>query len=211
MASAITVNCPECDKPLKVPAEARGKKIRCKGCEHVFVIPGGVTKAPAKPAGKGAKPAPPPPPKPVDDDEDEGDGKPNGVTTLDLAARCPTCANEMEEGARICLNCGYDTTTRTYHRTRKTHDQTGGDVFLWLLPGILCAIAVLALIGIDIWWILCMKELVGYPDGEWYDFIGGQACTMWWCIGSLFQMFFAGRFAFNRLVLNNTPPEIEKN
>ena len=50
----IVISCPECDKQIKAPADAVGKKIRCKSCEHVFVI-----KAPAKaPAPiKAAKPS----------------------------------------------------------------------------------------------------------------------------------------------------------
>jgi rubredoxin len=215
MATAITVNCPECDKPLKVPAAARGKKVRCKSCEHVFEIPGGPAREAIKPAAKPAKPdktaKPAKPAKPVDDEDDDGDGKPYGVTTLDLASRCPTCANEIEEGAKVCLHCGYDTVTRTYHRSRKTYDTTGFDIFLWLLPGILCVITVLGLIGLDIWYCLCMKGLVNYPDGEWYDFVGSQGCSMWFVIISLFFMFYAGRFAFKRLVLHPKPPEIEKN
>jgi hypothetical protein len=209
MATAITVNCPECDKPLKVPEAARGKKVRCKGCEHVFEVPRGPAPGPAKPA-KAAKPAKPakPPAKPAEDEEDDGDGKPYGVTTLDLSSRCPTCANEIEEGAKVCLHCGYDTMTRTYHRSRKVYDVTGFDVFLHLLPGILCIFAILGLIGLDIWYCLCMKDLV---IDEWYDFLGSKGCSMWLCIGSLFGMFYAGRFAIKRLILHPHPPEIEKN
>jgi hypothetical protein len=202
MATAITVTCPECDRTMKVPAEARGKKVRCKGCQHVFPIPGG----PDQPA-KQAKP-PRPAARPADDDDDEGDGKPYGVTTLDLASRCPTCANEIEEGSKVCLHCGYDTVTRTYHRTRKVLDTTGGDVFLWLLPGVLCVFAIFGLIGLDIWYCMSMKDLV---KDEWYDFIASQGCCMWLCIASLFGMFYAGRFALKRLVFDNKPPEVEKN
>jgi ribosomal protein S27E len=204
MATAINVTCPECERPMKVPAEARGKKVRCKGCQHVFSIPGGPAKAAAKPA----KPAKPPKPQARPDDDDEGDGKPYGVTTLDLASRCPTCANEIEEGAKVCLHCGYDTVTRTYHRTRKVHDTTGGDVFLWLLPGILCVIVILGLIGLDIWYCLCMKEVMAGSD--YFEWLGGQACCMWTCIASLFGMFHAGRFAVKRLILHPKPPEVEK-
>ncbi len=213
MATAITVNCPECDKPLKVPEAARGKKVRCKGCEHVFEVPRGPAPGAVKPAkpARAAKPAQPakPPAKPADDEDEDGDGKPYGITTLDLASRCPTCANEIEEGARVCLHCGYDTVTRTYHRTRKVYDVTGFDVFLHLLPGILCVITILGLIGLDVWYCLCMKDIM--KDSEWFEWLGGKMCCMWLCIASLFGMFYAGRFAIKRLILHPHPPEIEKN
>src|SRR5205085_8967925 len=76
----MTISCPECDRQIKAPADAVGKKIRCKSCEHVFVI-----KAPAKApspiksgkqpkAEKPAKPVTPPkpskPPRPTDDDDE---------------------------------------------------------------------------------------------------------------------------------------------
>src|SRR5437762_3454300 len=37
MPATITVICPECDKEMKAPAEAEGKKIKCKGCGKTFV------------------------------------------------------------------------------------------------------------------------------------------------------------------------------
>jgi hypothetical protein len=205
MATAITVNCPECDKKMKVPEDARGKKVRCKACEHVFVVPGGAAKPPdkAKPAKPASKPT-----KPGAADDD-GDGKPYGVTTLDLTPRCPDCANEMEEGDRICLHCGYDTRTRTFYRTRKLHDTTGADVFLWLLPGIACVIAVLGLIGLDIYYCTGFKSLVEGDDFWWW--LGWGGCQMWFVIGSLFLIYMAGKFAVKRLILNNKPPEVEKN
>jgi hypothetical protein len=194
MATVISVNCPECKKKLKVPADARGKKVRCTGCKQVFPVPAAGAKA-TKPGGK------------VDDDE--SDGKPYGVTTLDLSTRCPHCANEMEEGDRVCLTCGYDTVTREFHRTRKLYDVTGTDIFLWLLPGILSALAVFGLIGADIWYCLCMQDLVAGSD--WWDWLGGKMCSMWFVILSLFFMFYAGKFAVKRLIMNYKPPEVEKN
>ena len=58
MAEAITIVCPECEKKINVPSEAVGKKVRCKGCEHVFVVaaPGGkkASKRPARRPDQGA-------------------------------------------------------------------------------------------------------------------------------------------------------------
>ncbi len=153
MAEAITIACPECEKKITAPAAAVGKKIRCKGCEHVFVVkaPAGLKAAAKAPTGKPAagkaveakkKPAPDAKaakPKPAADDG-EDDSKPYGVTSVDTAPRCPECASEMEsEEAIICLVCGYNTRTRIRVETKAVEDVTGMMVFLWLLPGILSA------------------------------------------------------------------------
>jgi hypothetical protein len=223
MATTITVTCPECQKQIKAPPEIVGKKIRCKGCEHTFIAKadsGAIKPAPGGkgPPDKGAK-APPDkagitkaPAKPKDKDEDEDeDANPYGVTTLDLAPRCPNCANEMEsEEAIICLHCGYNTMTRQQARTRKVHDTTGGERFLWLLPGILCVLAVLIIIGNIIGNIIYTYNYV--PEGEFakYKKQGAVCCTLWWCIAWAWVAYKATRFAIKRLIQHPTPPEVEK-
>lgn len=224
MAAAITVECPECEEKLRAPEDARGKKVRCKSCGHAFVVPAApkaAAKAPAKPPAKSpakpnakaqAKPAaapkapaPAPVPPPADD---EGDAKPYGVVTLELSHRCPECANELEsEEAVICLACGYNTQTRTRHLTKKVYEPTGGERFMWLLPGILSAIGFLSLIGFDIFYWMEMPDLT---KDHWYEFLGSGAIIMWVIIGSLFGMFYAARFAIKRLVFHPNPPEVEK-
>jgi hypothetical protein len=235
---AITITCPECGKQLKAPPDVLGKKIRCKGCGEVFAAradededepaPARATsarngkpaarpaKGPARPAPKApAKPAAKPKPPAGDKgkgkgDEDEEDASPYDPTTIDLTPRCPECANEMEsEDAIICLHCGYNTVTREKARTRKVRDVTGGDMFLWLLPGILCALAVVGLIVFD---VLYCTSIESWVDPEtWY---GTCLCWLgakiWLVIVSLFAMYHAGRFAIIRLCINNTPPEIEE-
>jgi hypothetical protein len=209
MTAAITVTCPGCVKPMRAPAAARGKKVRCKACGHVFVVPAEPTaKAPAakKQQDDGLIAESPTIPLAHEDPADD-DGKPYGVTTLDLTPRCPHCANELEDGAVVCLHCGYNTQSRDFHRTRKVADVTGGDIFVWLLPGILCVILILILIGFDIWYCLSIKDLVG--DDESWSWIGSGAIRLWLVIFSIFGMWHAGKFAFYRLILHPHPPEIE--
>lgn len=118
--STRAVSCPNCQKAIQVPAEAAGKKIKCKACEHIFVVPGGggptVAKpaaakpATAKPKPATAKPKPrlvedeptsPPPPAeaaaPIpfadeDEDEDVVGAKPKAYgVTIDPDADIPRC------------------------------------------------------------------------------------------------------------------------
>jgi hypothetical protein len=194
-STTITIICPECEKPLKAPSEVVGKKIRCKGCGHTFAV-----KAPQGKATKAAKPA--------GKDEDVEDDGAYGVTSEYLGARCPECANAMEDGDVICLHCGYNTITRQRARIRKVRDITGMDVFLHLLPGIICALALIGLVTADLLYIF----LVHAEDfGEvWYDFIGGKAIKIWASIIVIGIGYLLGKYAVRRLIINYWPPEIEE-
>jgi DNA-directed RNA polymerase subunit RPC12/RpoP len=198
MASTITITCPECDKQIKAPAEVAGKKVRCKGCGATFLA-----RAPGKaPAGKA------PPRKRSQEDEDDS---PYGIAREENAShRCPECANELEsEDAVVCLRCGYNTVTRTRARTRKVRDVTGGDVFKWLLPGILCAVGVVFLIVFNLLFALTGHRWV--DQDAWYSFLTGKAAKVWLAVPSLVFVYAAGKFAIHRLIFDNKPPEIEEN
>ncbi len=137
-----------------------------------------------------------------------GSQNPYGVTDLDLAPRCPFCAQEMDsEEAVICLHCGYNTRTRTLPAVQRTYANTGGEVFLWLLPGIACVVAILTLIGFVcyLWLQLNPKDY----EKVWYGaFI--QPAQIWGSIVSAGISFFCARFAIKRLIFHPTPPEMEK-
>jgi DNA-directed RNA polymerase subunit M/transcription elongation factor TFIIS len=199
MASTITITCPECDKQMKAPAEVLGKKIRCKGCGATF---------PARAPRGAGKQAARKPSKQASDDED---ATPYGVTEEKFSARCPQCANALEsEDAVICLRCGYNIVTRVQARTRKVRDVTGFDVFLWLLPGILCVLAVIGLLTFDILYCVLMNEETINRE-EWYGFVASLGIKIWIVVPTLFLMFLATKFAIKRLILDNKPPEIEEN
>ena len=70
----------------------------------------------------------------------------------------------MEEGDVVCLHCGYNTQSRAHAHTKRVHHTTGGDWFKWLAPPILCAIAVLGLIGFCLWF-----DLSYAPSLEWSE------------------------------------------
>ena len=237
--ATIVISCPECDKKIKVPAETVGKKIRCKNCEHVFVIkaPSGQgaiaeakTKPPAAPAKKAAKPDKAAPAPKTDDDDEEGPAKLGyGMTDADLAIRCPQCASEMESAEQvICLNCGYNRVTRERMRTRKVAEVTGGDKFLWLLPGVLAVIGVLLMIG---YCFFHHFALPGILISNWDDLTATKsrlealkddsvgfleavpihpAVEVWLFVFIIFGCWKAGKFAYRRLYVNPNPPEVEE-
>jgi DNA-directed RNA polymerase subunit M/transcription elongation factor TFIIS len=213
MAATITVVCPECSKTMHAPADFAGKKVRCKACGHIFRA------SPAPPAGAiarsaesksaaAAKVTKSAPIAPVSDDDEDGDGNPYLVTSDTKNSRCPECANEMEgEDAIICLHCGYNTVTREKLAMRKVHEITSADRFLWLLPGFICGGIVLFLLLFDLLFCLLVQA---DRNSSWFVLLMAWSGTkMWVCIGSIFFMFFAGRFAYLRLILHPNPPEIE--
>jgi len=216
MADKIKIPCPECDRTMLGTEEVLGKKVKCKNCGAVFVAAAakdkaakpGKDKAPAaRPAAKAAPAAKPKPAKSKPADEDE-DANPYGVTDLDLSPRCPECANEMESAeAVICLTCGYNTQTRTRFKIKKVEETTGMDVFLWLLPGIACAVGVVALFIFNLLFDLYADE---WLEKEWYSFLAHGSIKMWMGIISCFIAYGLGYFAVKRLIFNNQPPEVER-
>lgn len=179
-----------------------GKKVRCKACSLTFVA-----EVKKNPNAKNSS-----------TDDDESDGKAYGLTEESLVPRCPNCANELlSEKAIICHHCGYNNRTRMAGITRKTYDITGGDVFLWLLPGILAAIFAITILVFDILFYLKIDAWVqpgegtDSKEGPWYEFMAHGSVKLWTGIFSLFFLFFLSKFAINRLILNNKPPEVERN
>jgi hypothetical protein len=196
MADSILLSCPECRKQLRAAATVHGKKIRCKSCGHVFTAKKPEAKAaPAKQGGM---------------QDLVADNNPYAVTDTDLAIRCPHCAGEMEEGDILCIHCGYNTQTRERHETRKVHERTGGDYVFWLLPGIVCVIVDLIMVGFILFLLIGpLRQIAKDNEEAWWNF-GIGATRLWGTICSLGVMFFATMFAFRRLILNPTPPEHER-
>jgi predicted Zn finger-like uncharacterized protein len=240
MATTISISCPECDKRIKVSSELEGKKIRCKECGETFRVKVPADKVgPATTKGKdkpGSKPGPakekvkpkePPPPKSVRDDDEESN--PYDVTHLDTAPRCPHCANEMESPeAIICLYCGYNTITRHSVGMRKTIETTGGEQFLWLLPGIGAALGIFAIIGafcyywfqmpsdaIDKWdTIMAKPEVDGsrikackQEDMPFSGYLFHPMIAIWLLVFALWGIYKSARFAIKRLAYDNVAPE----
>jgi uncharacterized paraquat-inducible protein A len=229
MAPRVLIICPECGKQVKAPEKVLGKKVRCKYCRASFVASDSGEKTPSSrsladsgnkgktkpPAGKGT--APPPTGKDavkpsrlaVDDDDD--DPNPYILQDVSLAPRCPDCANEIEEGQVICLHCGYNLRTREKAKTRKVYDQTFKDYFIWLLPGMACALVVFSIIGFNVWYLMKIDEVVSWENDSFFKGMWTiRGIKLWVVIMSIGLIWLAGKFAVKRLILHPRPPEVEK-
>ena len=212
MAATILIVCPECGKQIKAPENVVGKKVRCKSCQAAFVAGKGTGAAPPSKPAKPAKTPPskkPPAKRPQDDDVDD-DGNPYGMIDVNLSSRCPDCANDMEEGAVICLICGYNTQTRERYRTVKTFDNTVGDQIAWLLPGIICVLVIIGVLIFNIWYLMKIDELLGDEDSWYKSMWANGGIKLWVVIVSLFIIYLTGRFAIKRLIIQYSKPEAVK-
>lgn len=242
MSASFVIACPECQKQVRASDDLIGKKIRCKGCSSVFAVeaPGDGAKKrtsgsekekpkpppPLPPEMKKPKAPPPPPPPPTtatiplkksSDDDEDGPANYGLVAEVSTLPRCPFCAKEMSsEEAKICLNCGYNTQTRLRPEVKKVHAHTGGDIFLWLLPGILC---VITMIGLIVWDVIFCAKVEGWVagtlqegDGTWVAGLNPGFFKTMMTAFVIVCCFFLGKFAYKRLILNNKPQEkaIEK-
>jgi DNA-directed RNA polymerase subunit RPC12/RpoP len=206
MAATAVITCPNCQKKFKGNADLKGKKIKCPKCDEPFVVELIFVDKPATPpGGEAVKAAAPAKKKPSDWDEEDEDSNPYGVTHLDLTPRCPFCANEMEsEDAVVCLYCGYNTQTRELGKTKKLFKTTGQDHFRWLLPGIACALTIVAIFVGYLYFCLQLPEVT---KGHWTSFLDHESMRLWLCLMLLAGMWGIGIFVFKRLIIEPRPPE----
>ncbi len=224
MANVALIRCPKCEKRMRVPLSLAGKKIRCKDCLTTFAIKAprseagqptpdsevsehsaANAEAPIQPSVAEEQPASPSPAE----EEDSETGY--GLVAVDLSPRCPNCADKLEEENQvICLNCGYNLRTRSLAEAKTIYQPTGGEIFLWLLPGVLCLIGVIGLITLCVFVYMNAKEwftgsFLDNGDGTWIIRPGILPLyTILFCLGVGIPM---GRFAVKRLILNYRPPE----
>ncbi len=177
MADKIALSCPECQKPITVSSELVGKKLRCKGCGHVFPVKPAAAPKPGPEKAARPKTAPTPAPKPAatpkpasPEDDEWGDSKPYEATITEEIPRCPNCANEMEsEDAIICLFCGYNTITRVSPGTLKTYETTTWEQIKWTAPGVLMVLAIFAIIGGCIYYHYYLPYVMFDKGPSWAD------------------------------------------
>jgi hypothetical protein len=198
--NTIDVACPQCEKKIKATDEHRGKKVRCKGCGHIFTLPAAEAEK-AAPAKQG------PVKIMAKRDDEEGGGSYSLSKEEDAGvARCPHCAAELESTTvRICINCGYDMATRQRLGTKRTMDVTAADRSAWLLPGFIAIAAIFGLIFLDLFVVFALGKI--FDENSDYSWLNSGPVKLWTVILSVIGMLALGKFAFGRLVLNPNPPE----
>lgn len=102
----VKVQCPSCSKVLNAPDAARGKSVKCPGCETKIAVPAGDGAAGKPAAGKPKTSAK----KSADDDDFLGGLDISAAATAD-AEICPKCGADLPEGATECPKCGVDPNT----------------------------------------------------------------------------------------------------
>lgn len=221
MASTVEIACPNCDKALKVPPAVFGKKVKCKHCDHAFVVKD-PDAAPARPGKPGAKPAasPPPPPAPPKkpyEDEDEGPANIGVIAEDEGVVRCPHCAKELDPpDAVVCIHCGFNNVTREKAETKKVWAPGLEDWATHLGPGIIGLAICITLIVFNVIAFVDMREwLAGsFLEMDEKDAAGRQRYYIhprafnFMLLGvSIPILIPAAKFAYRRLVKEYRPPE----
>jgi predicted Zn finger-like uncharacterized protein len=221
MAATSVITCPECGKRFKGRDDLEGRKVRCPNCGHGFIVQSLATDkieseedqaareaVAALLAPTPASAAEDPKPKPYFDEEEEQNSNPYGVSTLDLAPRCPNCANELESAdALICLHCGYNTQTRTLAKTKKVVETVSAERFSWLLPGLICAASIFLLFLFQLFYCFALPGMIS--KDSWVNMFNHESMRLWIGLMVLGLMWGLGIFAHKRLIFHPTPPEKE--
>src|SRR5262245_30449123 len=205
--ATIDITCPNCSKASKGPDTVRGKKIRCKNCEYVFLVPEVDTITARKPQTAAEAKAFA---LQALEEEDQMAKDPYEVVEENLAPRCPHCALPMEPpDAVICVHCGYHMRKRNREARKITFEHTFGDYVVWHLATLGCFLGILAWIALD---LVC--GMVWFPammQDSWLEGIVPTGCfTVWLVVMSLFFIWKLGKFMIVRRLMHFTPPEEEK-
>jgi hypothetical protein len=208
MAEQPAITCPHCEKTFRPKADIGGRRIKCPFCTEPFVVPGGPSTAiqeKSRASGE-AGAAPQLAGAAVGGDGEENDN-PYGVTHLDLAPRCPNCANEMESrDAVVCLICGYNTLTREWGKTEKLIGTSWGRHFLYLLPGFLAVFCLLGWLIDQMFYSVYLPYIVA--GSGWLSWMDYEGLRMWGTMLSLGVIFWLGRYAYRRFVVKPLPDEL---
>ncbi len=108
---AVKVRCPTCEKVLNAPDTARGKAVKCPGCETKVKVPaaeGDGDDAPAAPTRAAKSPAK----AKAESDSSDFLAKLDLDKVADSAhSMCPRCGAPMSDDDTECPKCGVDPTT----------------------------------------------------------------------------------------------------
>lgn len=117
----VKVRCPECEKVLTLPDQARGKTAKCPSCQAKVPVPGG-KKKPAQAAAKSASKKPQ-----REETEDELFANLDLSRAEDQKSRvCPKCGVPVEEDDIECPKCFVNLSTGRLSAERQKKKERGG-------------------------------------------------------------------------------------
>lgn len=116
---AIKVKCGSCDAGFKAKDELAGRRVKCPKCKVPLTIPAA---APPKPVARAVPAAPATNHNPLLDLLDEQ----NIRSTSSGGPMCENCAADLEPGAIICMECGFNHQTGGKLQTDVHEDDSEG-------------------------------------------------------------------------------------
>ena len=120
---AIKVKCGSCDAGFKAKDELAGRRVKCPKCKEPLTIPSAAS-APARPAARPAPAARAASHNPLMDLLDEQ----NIGTQRTGGAMCENCAADLEPGAFVCMECGFNHQTGKRLQTESEEEISSGTV-----------------------------------------------------------------------------------
>ncbi len=118
----VKVRCPNCERVMNAPEAARGKAVKCPGCQGKVPVPAADAEPAARPASKGASKSGKVAvqKKPADSEEILAGLDFSQAEDTEIRV-CPKCGAMIEHDALECPECGVDPRTGqlTLQRKRK--------------------------------------------------------------------------------------------
>lgn len=112
---AIKVKCGKCDSGFKAKDSLAGRRVKCPSCKEPLKIPAAKPQRVAKPV-----PVAPTAANPLLDLLDE-----QNIRSASRGPSCENCAGELEPGAIICMECGFNHETGSRLQTEAHEDDAG--------------------------------------------------------------------------------------
>ncbi len=125
----VKVRCPECEKVLTVPDEARGKAVKCPACSGRVPVPRGQKSSGPKrqKAAAGAAKTRKPARSAAPEDEDALFANLDLSRAEDRSTRvCPRCGIQVDEEDIECPKCGVDLVTGRLSAEKLAKKERGG-------------------------------------------------------------------------------------
>jgi len=106
----VAIKC-QCGGKFRVPAAARGKRIKCPKCAQPLAVPKSAPSAVSKPAPSAMSAKSRPIPAASDDLLADLAGHESAAPGATPSSMCPNCTASIASDALICVECGYNTRT----------------------------------------------------------------------------------------------------